>query len=394
MTKKSVYIVAAKRTPIGKFKGSLSEFSATELGSIVIKELLNQSQIIDTKIIDKVFFGNVIQAGLGQNPARQAGLNAGLDVKIPMFTVNDVCGSGMSSIDIAANMIISGDSDIIIAGGMESMSNAPYLLDRNMNKLGSLELKDSLLNDGLTDSFKKYHMGVTAENILNIAKYSDISRDELDTFALNSHKKAEIAHKLNKFDEEIIEVKLKEGSIFSSDECIRRDTSLEKLRKLNPIFADEGKITAGNSSPINDGAAGIILASHEAVKKYNLKPLAEWKACSSVGINPEFMGLGPIDAIRTLLIHSELTTDDIDLFEINEAFAAQSIACINDLNLNEDIVNINGGAIALGHPLGASGARILVSLIYALKNTNKTIGIASLCVGGGMGIATLIQNVK
>lgn len=389
-----VFIVGAKRTPIGKFGGKLSTKSAVDLGALVIQEVVKQSNIEVTQI-SQVIMGNVLQAGLGQNPARQATLKANLPNTIPAITLNDVCGSGLSSINMAAALIKSGQAKVVIAGGMESMTNAPYSIDKARfgYKMGNGLLNDTILSDALTDAVGGYHMGITAENI---AQKYNIDRQKMDSYSLNSHKKALQAIEKGNFSSEIVPVLVKDKygqNYVKSDETPRADTDMYKLSKLRPSFDEKGNVTPGNSSGINDGAAAIILADEETIISHHLIPLAEWIDSSIVGLDPRYMGLGPYYAVTNLINNLQDTSlDDIDILELNEAFAAQAIACNQLLKVNESKVNPNGGAIALGHPVGASGARILVSLIYELIQSGSHQGIASLCVGGGMGVATAIKR--
>lgn len=388
-----VYIVGAKRTPIGRFGGALASLSAIDLGSKTINAALTQAEI-KPENVDQVLMGNVIQAGEGQNPARQAAIAAGLPQSVPAITINDVCGSGLSSINMAAALIKADQAQIVVGGGMESMSNAPYLIKKARfgYQLGNGELVDAIENDALNDAWGGYPMGMTAENVAD--KYG-VSRQQMDEFALKSHQKAINAIDNAAFDSEIIPISVttkKSTFMVQQDESPRSDTSLEKLAKLKPVFKVDGQVTAGNSSGLNDGSAAVVLASGAAVQKFNLTPLAEWKDSSIVGLDPEYMGMGPHYAIDQLLNSRSLSIEEIDTFELNEAFASQSIACIDQLNIDEEKVNPNGGALALGHPVGASGSRIFVSLIYDLINQDKQTGIASLCVGGGMGVATLVTR--
>lgn len=389
-----IYIVAAKRTAIGKLGGSLKEFTAAELGGVAIKAAMDQANLKDD-YIDQVLMGNVIQAGNGQNPARQAAVSAGINYSVPAITVNDVCGSGLSSINLAASLIASKQAKIVIAGGMESMSAAPLISRKSRfgQRLGNQVLEDAILSDALTDAWGHYHMGITAENVTS--EYH-VSRCEMDEFALASHRKAVDAQNNGRFDKEIAPITIKQADgkyLFNKDEAPRKDTTIEKLGNLKPAFKLDGEVTAGNSSGINDGAAALILASKEAVIAHGLKPLARWVNCSLIGLSPDMMGMGPYYAVNEVLKNAGLTKEDVDLYELNEAFAAQSIACIRKLKLKTENVNINGGAIALGHPVGASGARILVSLIYELQDQKLKRGLASLCVGGGMGVGTIIEAV-
>ena len=390
-----VYIVAAKRTPIGKFNGSLSAFTAAELGAKVMSAVIKQSNL-PPELIDQVLMGNVLQAGQGQNPARKASRIAGLPISVPAITVNDVCGSGLTSINMGMSLILSGQAECVLAGGMESMSNAPYLLDRARfgYRMGNGILLDSMLEDSLVDSIGKYHMGVTAENI--VEKYG-ITRKQMDTYSVESHKKATNATDLGKFTNEIVELEIatREGtSIISKDEGIRENSSVENLSKLKGVFKDEGTVSAGNSSSINDGAAAVLMVSESLAEKYGLTPLVEVLDSAIVGLEPEFMGLGPVYAIRKLLAQNNLEVSDIDIFELNEAFASQSIACSQELSIDAQKLNPKGGAIALGHPVGASGSRILTTLIYEMLENNAKLGVASLCVGGGMGISTLLRAIS
>ncbi|MFR0580635.1 thiolase family protein [Limosilactobacillus mucosae] len=387
------YIVAARRTPIGKFGKSLAAVSAVELGAVAIEAVVKDSGVTK-EAIDQVLMGNVIQAGAGQNPARQAAVKAGLDYATPAITINDVCGSGLSSVNLAASLIQSNQARIVIAGGMESMSRAPYILNqaRGGYRFGDGQLIDALQKDALIDVENNYPMGITAENV---AELDQISRQAQDEFALRSHQKAVAAQASHAFDREIVpvEVPTRKGTVIvKEDETPRADTSLEALQKLKPSFTSQGTVTAGNASGLNDGAAAVMLASESAVKQYGLQPLAEWQAATLVGIDPAYMGLGPAYAIEKLFKDNGISRDDIDLYEINEAFASQSVACLRRLKLDEQRVNPRGGALALGHPVGCSGARILVTLIHEMQDLDARTGIASLCIGGGMGVACLIEK--
>lgn len=387
------YIVAARRTPIGKFGKSLAGVSAVELGATAIAAVVKDSGVTK-EAVDQVLMGNVIQAGAGQNPARQAAIKAGLDYATPAITINDVCGSGLSSVNLAAGLIQSNQARIVIAGGMESMSRAPYILNqaRGGYRFGDGQLIDALQKDALIDVENGYPMGITAENV---AKLDRISRQEQDEFALRSHQKAVAAQTSHAFDREIVpvEVQTRKGTmIVKNDEAPRADTSIEVLQKLKPSFASEGTVTAGNASGLNDGAAAVMLASESAVKEYGLQPLAEWQAATLVGIDPAYMGLGPAYAIEKLFNETGISREDVDLYEINEAFASQSVACLRRLKLDERRVNPRGGALALGHPVGCSGARILVTLIHEMQDLDAQTGIASLCIGGGMGVACLVEK--
>lgn len=378
------YIVDIKRTPIGKFGGGLKDFSAPQMMSHVIKELLSNSPDLKNDI-DEVIVGNALPAGIGQNPARIASINSGLSNRVPAFTVNKVCGSGLKSVILATQAIQCGDADIVVAGGMECMSRVPYYADnyRWGVKLGDQTLKDGMIYDGLFCSLIGEHMGVTAENL---ARKYHISRQDQDEYALQSHQKAIQAIDSGRFNDEIV-------SIIPEDEQPRRDTSIETLKKLNPVFKKGGTVTPGNASSLNDNAAGLILVSEKALKKYNLKPKATIKNYSSVGLNPDIMGMGAFYAAKKCISKAGLSIKDINLWELNEAFASQSLAVQRKLKINANIVNVNGGAIALGHPIGASGARVLTTLVYELKRRGLQYGLASLCIGGGQGVAMLIENI-
>ena len=383
-----VVIVAAARTPIGIYKGSLKNIKADQLGSIVIKEVLKKAKI-KNEDIDEVILGQVLTAGTGQNPARQASINAGLPKTIPAHLVNQVCGSGLRSVISGFQTIKLDEAKYIISGGQENMSIAPHALPyRNDNKLLEDRLIDTMIYDGLIDAFNNYHMGVTAENI---AEKFKISREEQDNFALRSQKKTQLALEQNKFEDELVVVDT-DGNYLDRDEHPRKDLKVEDLKKLKPIFKENGTVTPGNASGINDGAAAVLLTSLEEAEKKNLKLLAKIISWSSVGVEPSLMGLGPIDAVKLALKKANWKIDEVDLFEINEAFAAQSIAVIRELKIDENKVNVNGGAIALGHPIGASGTRILVTLIHEMIRQNKNKGCATLCIGGGMGIALCIER--
>ncbi len=387
-THKEVVIVDAIRTPIGSYKGSLKDIKAHKLGAIVIKEIIKRSEInIDE--IDEVILGQVLTAGCGQNPARQASINAGLSKSIPAFLINQVCGSGLRSVISGYQSIKLGDAKNIISGGQENMSIAPHsLFYRKDKKISEEKLIDTMIYDGLIDAFNNYHMGVTAENI---AEKYEISKDEQDDFALKSQAKAQLALEQNKFKDELVEINI-DNHLLDKDEHPRKNLKIEDLKKLETVFRENGTVTPGNSSGINDGAAVLLLSELEEAKKKSIKPLAKIVSWASVGVEPSLMGLGPIGAVKEALKKANWKLEDIDLFEINEAFAAQSIAVIRDLNIDEDKVNVNGGAIALGHPIGASGARILVTLLHEMKKQNKKKGCATLCIGGGMGIALCIER--
>jgi len=386
---KEVVIVSATRTPIGIYRGSIKNIRSHQLGSIVIKEVLKRSKFNKDEI-DEVIMGQVLTAGVGQNPARQAAINAGIPVSKPAYTINQVCGSGLRAVISGYQSIKLGESINIISGGQENMSIAPHsIFYRDEKKISEDKLLDTMISDGLIDAFNGYHMGVTAENV---AKKFDISRQDQDEFALNSQKKVEAATLQNKFDEELIKIN-QDGNILNKDEHPRQDLELADLNKLKTVFKENGTVTPGNSSGINDGAAALLLTTLEEAEKKSIKPLARIVSWASIGIDPALMGLGPIEAVREATKRANWNLDEIDLFEINEAFAAQSIAVIRELGIDQNKVNVNGGAIALGHPIGASGARILVTLIYEMKRQNKNKGCATLCIGGGMGIALCVEKV-
>lgn len=389
-----VIIAAAKRTPIGRINGALANFSSVDLGTIVTQEVIKQANI-DPSDVNQVVFGNVIQAGSGQNIARQIEINSNIPYCSTANTINQVCGSGLKAVRVAQAAIAMGDAEVVIAGGVESMSNAPFL---NMNmrrghKFGDIKLIDSLNQDALTDAFNHQPMGITAENIA--AKFN-ISREAQDQFAFQSHMRAIKAFDNGFFDQEIvpIEIKNKKGSyIMKQDENIRRDTSVEILSKLRPAFTENGTVTAGNAASLNDGASALLLMSESAAKRLNVKPLATIDGYAETGCDPDYMGYAPYDATKSLFNKLNITMNDIDLVELNEAFAAQVLAVANDYHIDMNKLNINGGAIAMGHPLGDSGARIIGSLIYNLQRTKQKHGLATICIGGGMGMAMKISLV-
>lgn len=386
---KRVFIISAVRTAIGSFCKSLSDVPAVELGSIVIKEAIKKAEILPQNV-DQVIMGNALQAGLGQNPSRQSALKAGLPVNISAMTVNKVCGSGLKAVDLAFQAIKTQDAEIVVAGGMENMSRAPYIIEkaRTGYKLGDGKLIDSMIHDGLWDVFNNYHMGIAGENLAE--RYS-ISRQAQDEFAFDSQQKCKKAMLDGKFKDEIVPVIIRE-IIFETDEFPRYDTSIEKLSKLKPVFKENGTITAGNASGINDGAAAVVVASEDAVSRMSLKPMAEIISFGEAGLEPALMGLGPVPATEKALQKTGLSLDEIDLIEINEAFAAQVLAVSKILKLDMKKVNVNGGAIALGHPIGASGARILVTLLHEMKKRSSKYGLATLCIGGGEGVAMIVKN--
>ena len=396
---RNIYAISCCRTAIGSFGGSLKDVPAVKLGSIVAKEALKRGNI-SPDIVDEVMFGCILTAGLGQNVARQVSLGAGLPVEVPAYTVGMVCGSGMKSVIEAARAIACGDAEIVLAGGTENMSAAPYSIPsaRWGARMNNQTLVDTMITDGLWDVYNNYHMGTTAENVCD---QWGITREQLDEFALNSQLKTEKAQNAGRFDDELIPVmiKVKKQEVeFKRDEFPRPGSTIEGLQKLRGAFAtaDGGKgqrVTAGNASGINDGAAAIVLASEEAVQKYGLKPMAKLVSWGQGGVDPSIMGLGPVPASRQALKKADLTVDDIDLVEANEAFAAQSCAVVHDLGLDPEKVNVNGGAISLGHPVGASGARIIVTLLHEMqKREDAKLGLATLCIGGGMGVATIWEK--
>ena len=393
MNSNDIVIISATRTAIGKFGGQFSSISAIELGTAAAKSAIEKGKV-DPTLIDTVIFGQVLQAGLGQNPARQVALNSGLPHTSTALTVNEVCGSGLKSILLAAQAIRLGDAKIVLAGGMENMSLAPHLLqNRFATKNGNCTMIDALFHDGLTDAFSNEAMGITAENL--VEKYG-FTRQQLDEFAAQSQQKAYQAQQNGAFDKEItpIEItnkKTKQMLTIDKDESIRPKTTVESLSSLRPAFKKDGIVTAGNSSGINDGAAALILTTREVANTLNLPILATLTGYAEAGVDPSIMGIGPVPAIEKLIQRTHIPLDRVDLFELNEAFAAQSLAIIKDLKINPEKVNIHGGAIALGHPIGASGARIVVTLIHALQQRQLQTGIASLCVGGGMGVALSLK---
>ncbi|MDU1414319.1 MAG: acetyl-CoA C-acetyltransferase [Clostridium sp.] len=391
---REVVVVSAARTAIGSFGGSLSKFSATDLGTIAAKEAIRRAGI-KPEIIDEAIVGNVISAGLGQNIARQIALNAGLSEGSTAFTVNKVCGSGIKSVSLASQAIKAGEADVILCGGTESMSNAPYLLPTTRwgQRMNDGKIVDSMIKDALWEAFNDYHMGVTAENV---ATQYGITREMQDEFALNSQMKAEKAIKEGKFKDEIVPVEIPQRKgdpiIFDTDEYAKFGTTIEKLAKLKPAFKKDGTVTAGNASGINDGAAMLIVMAKDKAEELGIKYLATIKAYASGGVDPKVMGCGPYEATTRLFNKTGLTIDDIDLVEANEAFASQSIAVSQELHFDKDKVNVNGGAIALGHPVGASGTRIITTLIYEMIRRDSKRGLATLCIGGGQGMAIVLER--
>ena len=390
---KKIVLAGACRTAIGTMGGALSTVPAAELGSVVIKEALNRAGI-PAEQVDHVYMGCVIQAGLGQNVARQASLKAGLPVTTPAVTVNVVCGSGLNCVNMAAQMIEAGDADIVVAGGMESMSLAPYAMmkGRYGYRMGNATLVDTMVNDALWDAFNNYHMGITAENV---AEQWHLTREMLDEFSANSQQKCEKAMAEGKFKDEIVpvEVKGKKGSVIvDTDEGPRPGTTVETLARLKPAFKKDGIVTAGNASGINDGAAAIVVMSEEKAKELGVKPMATWVGGALGGVDPSIMGVGPVAAVNKLMKKLDMKVADMDLIEANEAFAAQSLAVGHDLEFDLAKLNVNGGAIALGHPVGASGCRILVTLLHEMQRRDAKTGLATLCIGGGMGCATVVKR--
>lgn len=387
-------IASAVRTAIGSFGGSLSGIPAPDLGAVVIKEALRRAGVKPEQV-DEVIMGEILQAGLGQNPARQAAIKAGLPVETPAMTINKVCGSGLKAVMLAAQAVMLGDAGIVVAGGMESMSRAPYLLNdaRFGYRMNDGKLVDSMIKDGLWDVFTDVHMGITAENI---AEQWGISREEQDAFAAASQQKTEAAMKANRFAEEIVPVPIpqKKGDPvpFDRDEFPRAGVTVESLAKLRPAFKKDGTVTAGNASGINDGAAALVIMSEEKARALGITPMATIVSYASAGVEPRIMGIGPVPATRKALQKAGLTIGDIDLIEANEAFAAQSLAVAKELGLNPEKINVNGGAISLGHPIGASGARILTTLLYEMKRRNAKRGLATLCIGGGQGVAMIVER--
>lgn len=399
-----IFIVAARRTPIGAFGGSLKDISAGNLASIAIKAAIADSGVA-VDAIDEVIVGNVVSAGQGMGVGRQAAIYAGVPNQVPAYSLNMVCGSGMKTVMDAASHIKAGDANVVVAAGVEVMSQIPFTAPasiRDGHKMGNMNLTDLLINDGLTDVYNQYHMGVTAENV---AKQVGISREQQDEYALASQLKAVSAIEAGKFKQEIVPVDVKkrrETVVFDTDEYPKPDATLSGLAKLRTAFDREGTVTAGNASGINDGASAIIVASESAVKQHGLKPIAEIVSYAQSGLEPEIMGLGPVEAVSLALEKAQLTTDEIGVYELNEAFAAQALGVIHKLAEKHNVsvssildkANVNGGAIALGHPLGASGNRILVSLIHELNRSESQYGVASLCVGGGMGTAVVIKSIN
>ena len=389
-----IVIASAVRTAVGSFQGALKDVPATDLGAIVIKEALSRAGVAGDQV-SEVIMGNVLQAGLGQNPARQASIKAGLPETVPAMTINKVCGSGLKSIHLAYQAIFAGDADIVVAGGMENMSRAPYLLEgaRGGYRMGDQKVVDSMVHDGLTCAFNDYHMGVTAENLCD--RY-EISREEQDRFAARSQARASAAIEAGRFDEEIVPVEIPQRKgdpvVFSADEYVKASSTEEKLAKLRPAFKKDGSVTAGNASGINDGAAAVIVMTKEKAEELGITPLAIISANGNAGVDPAVMGIGPVQAVKNALDKAGMALSDIDLIEANEAFAAQSIAVDRELKFDHEKLNVNGGAIAIGHPIGASGTRIFVTLLHEMKKRDAKTGLATLCIGGGQGVATIVKR--
>lgn len=392
---KEVVIVSAVRTAIGNYGGSLAGFSAVDLGVIAAKEAIRRAGIAPSEI-NETIVGNILSAGLGQNIARQVSVNAGIPETSPAMTINKLCGSGLRAVSMAAQFIMLGDADVVLAGGTESMSNAPYLLDKARFgfRMGNGEIIDSMIKDGLTDAFNNYHMGITAENI---AEQWELTREEQDEFALSSQQKAEKAQNEGRFNDEIVPVEIPQRKgdpiIFNQDEFPKHGLKIEKLAKLRPAFKKDGTVTAGNASGLNDGASMLVIMSKNKAEELGLKPLAKIVSYANAALDPKIMGYGPVPATKAALLKANMKIEDIDLVEANEAFASQSLAVAKDLNFNKEIVNVNGGAIALGHPIGASGARILTTLLYEMDKRDAKTGLATLCIGGGQGTSVIVEKL-
>jgi acetyl-CoA C-acetyltransferase len=392
-----IVIISGVRTPIGKFQGSLSDLSAVQIGSIAVREAVSRAQIDPTRV-DECIMGNVVSAGLGQNPARQAALGGGLPDTVGAMTINKVCGSGLKSVGLAAQAVQTGNAEIVVAGGMESMTNAPYLLPnaRKGYRLGNAQVVDSMVHDGLWEIYNNYHMGTTGEHVAE--KYS-ISREEQDEFALNSHKKAVAAWKECRFKSQVVPVELapkKKGGepvIFDKDESPREDTTIEALRALKPAFKKDGTVTAGNAPGVNDGAAAVVVTTYAKAKELGVEPMARIVAQATSGVDPKWVMMAPVGAVQKIWQKTGWKNEEVDLYELNEAFAVQAIAVCRELKLDLGKVNVNGGAVALGHPIGASGARVLVTLLYEMQRRDAKKGIAALCLGGGNAVAMAIERV-
>lgn len=390
-----VFIVSAARTPTGKFLGALKKFQATELGALVVREAMTRAGL-EPHPIDEVILGNVVSAGLGQNPARQAALGAGLPPAVAAVTINKVCGSGLKAVMLARQAIVAEDASVIVAGGMESMSNGPYLVPRMREglRLGHGELLDAVVHDGLWDVYNDFHMGMTGEKV---AEKYEVSREEMDAYAAESHRRAAAATEAGKFRDEIVPVEIPQRKgdpvVLDRDEPIRPDTTVEALSRLAPVFQEDGTVTAGNAPGMNDGAAALVVASAKAVEELRLEPMARIVAQAISGLEPEWVMMTPVPAVEKLLEKTGWTNADIDLVELNEAFSVQACAVTKELKLDRDKTNVNGGAVALGHPIGASGARVLTTLLHALKDRGGRRGVATLCLGGGNGVALAVELV-
>jgi len=392
-----VVIVAAVRTPVGKFQGSLSDFTATQLGALVVKEVVHRAKL-NPELVDECIFGNVLPAGLGQNPARQAAIFGGLAPSVGALTINKVCGSGLKAVALAAQAIQTGNAEIVVAGGMESMTNAPYLLPhaRKGFRMGNSVAVDSMVNDGLWDIYNDFHMGMTGEKVAE--KYG-ITREEQDEYAVNSHRKAVAAQKAGKFTAEILPVEIpakKKGGAptqFTQDESVREDTSVESLRALKPAFKKDGTVTAGNAPGVNDAAAAVLVMSASKAKELGLKPMARIVAQATSGVAPEWVMMAPVTGVQKLLKKAGWSKDEVDLYELNEAFSVQALGVTRELGLDLKKVNVNGGAVAIGHPIGASGARVLVTLLYEMERSGAKKGVAALCLGGGNSVAMALERI-
>jgi acetyl-CoA C-acetyltransferase len=389
-----IVIISGCRTPVGKFQGGLSELTATQLGAIVVREAVKRAGIEDLSQVNECIMGNVVSAGLGQNPARQAAIFGGLPPQVGAMTINKVCGSGLKAVALAAQAIQTGNAEVVVAGGMESMSNAPYLLPqaRKGYRLGNAQIVDSMVNDGLWDIYNDYHMGVTGENV---AEKYNITREEQDEYALNSHRKAVSAMKECRFKAQIVPVEIatKKGTaIIEKDESPREDASIEALRALKPAFKKDGTVTAGNAPGVNDGAAAVVVTSFRKAQELGAKPMARIVAQATSGVEPKWVMMAPVDAVRQIWRKTGWKNEDIDLYELNEAFAVQALGVSRELGLDLNKVNVNGGAVALGHPIGASGARVLVTLLYEMQRRDVHKGVAALCLGGGNAVAMAVQR--
>jgi acetyl-CoA C-acetyltransferase len=393
---KDVVIISAVRTPVGKFQGSLSDLSAPQLGALVVAEAVKRAHI-DAKQVDECIMGNVVTAGLGQNPARQAAIYGGLAPEVGAMTINKVCGSGLKAVALAAQAIQTGNSEVVIAGGMESMTNAPYLLPqaRKGYRLGNAQIIDSMVNDGLWDVYNNYHMGITAENV---AEKYHVTREEQDEYALNSHRKAAEAWRECRFKSQILPVEIpakKKGqpsTFFDKDESVREDATIDALRSLKPAFKKDGTVTAGNAPGVNDGAAATVVTSYRKAKELGAEPMARIVAQATSGVEPQWVMMAPVSGVRKVWQKTGWKPDEVDLYELNEAFSVQSIAVMKELGINPEKVNVNGGAVAIGHPIGASGARVLTTLLYELIRRDGHKGIAALCLGGGNSVAMAIER--